>query len=277
VQVESLLVHTAGSTGLGICSVGGRRIRDVQIGMVRLHKLAGTHPNSCDINIRGATGVWIGAVNHTSDPTNTNQVLAIDDSNLVELDVHVPRLASRPVNIGYSGMVSRLRLTGSLADSTSHLVQIFNLNDSELDLTLRDAGTASAYVVKNAYGTSARVRFHGDWRRGSRGAVCVTGSGELDEWVLEDVDMTGWARDTRIKQGGRNCLHRIRKSRVDNLTDATVKPYFDTWARGDFVENRAPVELGVAGARYVLRGWLCTAPGSGSAAHWVECRAATGN
>lgn len=169
-----------------------------------------------------------------------------------------------------------MRLTGAFSDSTSHLVQIFNLDDSVLDLNLRDAGEGAAYVMKSASGTSSRVRFHGDWRRGSRGARCVSGSGVINGWVLEDVDMSGWAQDTRVKQSGASYLHRIRKSRVDNLTTATSRPTFDTWARGDFVDNTAPSEKGTAGARYVVRGWLCTVSGYGAVAKWVECRSSTG-
>jgi hypothetical protein len=276
VQVESVQVRTAGSTGFGLVSVYGRCIRDVQVGMVRVHKNAGTHPNSCDINIRGVVGATIGTVRHSSDQTNTNQVLAIDESDQVELHVTVPRLGCRPVNLGYSGKVTRLHLSGSLADSTSHLVQIFNLDDSVLDLRLRDAGSAAAYIMKNAAGTSARVRFHGDWRRGSRGALCVSGSGVIDGWVLEDVDMSGWSRDTRVKQSGSCYLHRIRKIQVENLTTATSRPTLDTWCRGDFVQNTAPTELGTAGHRYVVSGWMCTRSGYGSAARWVECRVSTG-
>jgi hypothetical protein len=172
--------------------------------------------------------------------------------------------------------VNRLTLTGSLADSTSHLIQVYNLNDSVIDMRLRDCGTSSSYLVKSYYGTSSRVRFHGDWRRGSRGSFCISGQGQLDDWFLEDVDMTGWGRDTRIKQGGTNQLHKIRKSRVEGLTTATARPYFDTWGQGDFVENLAPTELGLPGLKYVVRGWLCTAPGYASAAKWVECRMPTG-
>jgi hypothetical protein len=275
-QVESILVHTAGSTGLGLCSAYGRCISDVQIGMVRVHKDAGTHPNSCDVNVRGVVRAKILDIQHSSDPANVNQVLAVDNSDQVELAVTAPRLGSRPVNLGYSGRVTRLRLRGSLARSTSHLVQIFNLDDSVLDLTLRDAGQGSAYVMKHASGTSARVRFHGDWRRGTSGALCVSGSGVIDSWVLEDVDMTGWARDTRIKYSGPSYLTRIRKDRVDNLTTASSRPTLDTWAQGDVVTNTAPRELGTVGHRYVVSGWVCTQSGYGAAARWSECRVPTG-
>jgi hypothetical protein len=276
VQVDNLMIHTAGAAGLGIWSPRGPYIRNVRVGAIRLHKLAGTHPNACDVNIRGVVGARIGHVDHTSDASNTNQVLSIDQCDDVEIAVSVPRVGTRPVNLGYSGPVTRLTLKGSLADSTSHLLQVFNLSDSLIDVRLRDCGTAAAYVLKNYAGTSARVRFRGDWRRGSRGAFCVSGPGAIEDWVLEDVDMRVWGRDTRIKQGGANSLHKIRKSRVEGLTTSTARPAFDTWGRGDFVENLAPAVLGTAGARYVVRGWLCTVAGYASQALWVECRMPTG-
>jgi hypothetical protein len=241
-----------------------------------LHKLAGTPANACDVNIRGVVAAHIGKVDHTSDTNNTNQVLSIDQCDDIHLEINAPRLGSRPVDLGYSGPVTRLQLTGSLADSTSHLVQIFSLSDSTIDLTLRDCGSSSAYVSKNYNGTSSNVRLHGDWRRGSRGAVCLTGSGQIDGWYLEDVDMSGWARDTRIKGGPVNYLHKVRKSKVEGLTTATARPYFDTWAQGDYVENIAPTELGSSGTKYVLRGWLCTVSGYASGATWVELRVPTG-
>lgn len=276
VQVDDLMVHTAGATGLGLWSPRGQYIRNVRIGSVRLHKLAGTHPNGCDVNIRGVVGASIDILDHTSDPANTNQVLSIDQSADIALDVRIPRLGSRPVNLGYSGAVSRLQLSGSIGNSTSHLLQVFTLNDSVFDLVLRDCGTTAAYVLKNAAGTSSRVRFRGDWRRGSRGALCVTGPGKIADWFLEDLDMGGWLADTRIKQGGTNYLSLIRKSRVEGLTTGTARPYYDIWGQGDYVENLKPAVLGVVGKKYVVRGWLCTRSGYASAATWVECRVPTG-
>ena len=82
----------------------------------------------------------------------------------------------------------------------------------------------SMYLVKSSGGSSARVTFSGDWRKGS-GAICVSGSGLLTEWVLQDVDLSGWPRDARIKpSAGTHSLGNIRKSRVTNLTSSTSTP-----------------------------------------------------
>lgn len=54
---------------------------------------------------------------------------------------------------------------------------------------------------------------------------------------------------------------------------ANAKPTTGTYAPGDIVRNSAPAELGTAGSKYVLNGWLCTA----SPLTFVEMRAPTGN
>lgn len=47
------------------------------------------------------------------------------------------------------------------------------------------------------------------------------------------------------------------------------------YVQGDFIVNNAPAELGDDGAKYVVRGWICTA--SGKPGTWLECRFLTGN
>jgi len=273
--VDSIDVDTSGATGFGLYAPGAKAITNVQVGSIRLHKRAGVNPNACDINLNGATNVRIGSILHSSDPANTNATLSVDGCDNVELSVDIPKMGSRPVNLGYSRMVTNLTLRGRLQGSTSHLLQVFNLNDSLIDVRLRDAGATSMYLVKHAAGTSARVTFRGDWRK-TTGGLCVSGSGLLTEWVLQDVDMSGWARDTRIKGGATHSLGNIRKTRVTNLTASTSAPVWDYWARGDFVENLAPAELGTAGSKYVVTGWMATATGYHTAAGWVECRTPTG-
>lgn len=52
-------------------------------------------------------------------------------------------------------------------------------------------------------------------------------------------------------------------------------PSSGTWSQGDRIVNTAPVELGTAGAKYVVDGWTCVA--SGSPGTWVQRRCLTGN
>jgi hypothetical protein len=56
---------------------------------------------------------------------------------------------------------------------------------------------------------------------------------------------------------------------------ATAAPATGTYAKGDFVRNSAPSELGTAGSKYVITGFLCVT--AGSPGTFVQCRSLTGN
>ena len=56
---------------------------------------------------------------------------------------------------------------------------------------------------------------------------------------------------------------------------ASSAPTTGTYAQGDFVTNNTPTELGTAGQKYVIRGWICTV--GGTPGTWVQCRFLTGN
>lgn len=58
-----------------------------------------------------------------------------------------------------------------------------------------------------------------------------------------------------------------------NATNAV--PTTGNYARGDFVRNSEPSELGAAGSKYVIFGWLCTV--GGTPGTFVQCRFLTGS
>lgn len=62
-------------------------------------------------------------------------------------------------------------------------------------------------------------------------------------------------------------------SAVNN--SATAAPTAGTFAVGDFIKNSAPAELGTAGNKYVVIGFICTV--AGSPGTFLQCRVLTGN
>ena len=79
-------------------------------------------------------------------------------------------------------------------------------------------------------------------------------------------------------------LFRATNQQVNQLTEGTVSavhsastaaPTAGSYAVGDFVRNSAPSELGTAGSKYVVMGFLCTV--GGTPGTFVPCRALTGN
>ncbi|MFM0327349.1 hypothetical protein [Caballeronia glebae] len=56
---------------------------------------------------------------------------------------------------------------------------------------------------------------------------------------------------------------------------ASSAPTVGTWARGKVIANAMPLEMGAAGSKYVVTGWINTAPGAPGT--WLALRAPTGN
>ena len=71
-------------------------------------------------------------------------------------------------------------------------------------------------------------------------------------------------------------VNAISESRVAASINARPSvPIAGKYARGDFVRNSEPEELGTAGSKYVIAGWMCVA--SGEPGTFVESRFLTGN
>jgi hypothetical protein len=69
-------------------------------------------------------------------------------------------------------------------------------------------------------------------------------------------------------------VNMIAEGRLSGSVNAAASaPATGVYAVGDFVRNAAPTELGTAGSKFVVMGWLCvTAPLT-----FVPTRSLTGN
>jgi hypothetical protein len=54
----------------------------------------------------------------------------------------------------------------------------------------------------------------------------------------------------------------------------TAAPTTGDWAKGDFILNSSPSEIGTGGMKYIITGWECIT--AGTPGTWVEIRALTG-
>jgi hypothetical protein len=71
-----------------------------------------------------------------------------------------------------------------------------------------------------------------------------------------------------------NQVNGLSEGRITACTNAApAAPVTGVFAPGDFVRNSAPTELGTAGSKYVVEGWLCTA----APITFVQKRFLTGN
>jgi len=71
-------------------------------------------------------------------------------------------------------------------------------------------------------------------------------------------------------------INQLAEGRITAFYSAlTAAPASGTWMQGDSVKNSAPSELGTAGSKYVIEGWVCVV--SGTPGTWVQKRFLTGN
>lgn len=92
----------------------------------------------------------------------------------------------------------------------------------------------------------------------------------IPEWNrLLSLQVTQWAREAATQ------LNLLSEGAIQAATNAAVSaPTSGTYQHGDTIRNATPTELGSAGAKYVVIGWVCVSAGSPGA--WKEMRCLTG-
>lgn len=74
-------------------------------------------------------------------------------------------------------------------------------------------------------------------------------------------------------------VNRISGGSIAGATTASTSPpavgSVTIYSQGDRILNSAPTELGSAGSKYVVTGWICVA--GGAPGTWLQCRTLTGN
>lgn len=84
-----------------------------------------------------------------------------------------------------------------------------------------------------------------------------------------DAETARWYREVANQVNG------LSEGLITSSYNAlTTAPTGGTWSKGDFVVNSNPSELGTAGSKYVIRGWLCSV--AGTPGTWLQCRFLTG-
>ena len=88
--------------------------------------------------------------------------------------------------------------------------------------------------------------------------------------VNVDAETARWFREIALQVNG------LSEGKLSAHYQAGQSaPTTGTFAKGDFVTNNNPTELGTAGSKYVIHGFICTA--SGTPGTFVQARYLTGN
>jgi hypothetical protein len=119
------------------------------------------------------------------------------------------------------------------------------------------------------------------------------GSTTVEGCILQEANLTNGATATQYTGvSDQNFKLLAKRFQTENINVKTLfsvdgankqewgstNPASDTpigWTRGDRRWNKVPSELGTAGSKYVVNGWICT--GTGTPGTWVEMRSLTGN
>lgn len=81
---------------------------------------------------------------------------------------------------------------------------------------------------------------------------------------------------TELMRQVETLLNGLAESRLAAKYNArSTVPTTGSYAKGDFVPNSAPSELGAPGSMYIITGWLSVT--SGEPGTFKECRVLTGN
>lgn len=186
---------------------------------------------------------------------------------------------------------------GGAAVQLSSGTQFAHLRDLTIDTTWKSAiNTGAAYLVRITGGT---IRNFGRGSiAGDSYGVLMNGDAAFKGTEIEHVHFEVNPGDLQVGIGfaaaaqGTYAIRRTTSAHgtLMDLTNApattTVEDNFgeNAWTgppttqrhlQGEIVTNTAPAEAGVAGSKYVVTGWICTA--TGTPGTWLAMRALTGN
>jgi hypothetical protein len=96
----------------------------------------------------------------------------------------------------------------------------------------------------------------------------------LEQYLQKNYDHALMSELVRIVE---DVVNRSYEGRIYQHFNAASAPTSSqiSWQVGDEVWNSNPVELGVPGSAYIIRGWKCIAAGAPGV--WREMRFLTGN
>ncbi|WP_339191979.1 hypothetical protein NST68_21160 [Paenibacillus sp. FSL E2-0230] len=156
-------------------------------------------------------------------------------------------------------------------------VAFFGCKNINLDIDIDSVGSDRFMVNSSPYSVAENISITGNISKRGTGLKAIISTAlptQNINWILQDLDFTGWGNDQRLFGGG--LLTSIKKVNCPNLTILPAKPNFEKWVVGDKIENSNPVEAGAAGTKYIVKGWVAANNGSGGFV-WLEDRALTGN
>jgi hypothetical protein len=210
-----------------------------------------------------------------------------------------------PIKLGYTTFIRSInfygchaearKLTGSVAVNTN-VIELYNvLGGSWIGGTMTGFGVANTngFVFKTDV---EKFTVMGVEANGIMGTIFLKdGATLIEDNILHAPRLTNGATATIFSTSfpTKNFMFDVRKFTTENIrvkqlftVDGINKQEYGSqiptadspaagWTRGDRRFNVNTSELGTAGSKYVVQGWICTV--TGTPGTWVEMRSLTGN
>lgn len=184
----------------------------------------------------------------------------------------------RGITFGYRAMVENIEIKAVIRNAKFDGVDFFNANNVKLEIDIDSVGVDRFMINKpTSGGVVENITISGDISKRGTGLMAIINgdvSGNMKNWLLKDLDFTGWKQGEKLY--GNGMFGSVRKDNCPNLTYSNVVPNFDVYKQGDVVKNTNTAELGTVGSKYIVEKWIAVSDGQSSSI-WRESRVLTGN
>jgi hypothetical protein len=286
VNIGKLYINSGGTFPLALQATNGATVQDITVDSATIQYSSpvssSTEFSGCIIS---ATRVNINILIVINKTSNNLTFLTIDNTGgVTPIFVHIKdgygENCYRGISLGYTGSVEDIYVKAKLKNLSLDGVNPFNGKNIELHVDIDGIGTGRSMLSKSQGANSGIVdtlKLSGKIPYDSKGALALSLGdvpANIVNWLLEDLDFTGWGNDQRIKgQGGQGD---IKKINCKNLTSLASQPNFESWKIGDIIYNTNPIETGSTGSMYIIDKWVAIGNGSGPSI-WRQSRVLTGN
>jgi len=264
VHIGTAYIKSAGTNPFAIMATNNSTVTDIFVDSVNIIKVKKQNTiNKCCII--SASNVYINSLQ--ADGAGYDQLLYIGGSSTDKVCDNVNIKLAKGTNVGYSYIgfekqVTNLNAKIIIVNSVSGGITITECKDIKLDLDIMSVLAGSYCINKSGNKAAENVTITGNISKRGTGAIAMitsVASSYIINWLLDGLDFTSWAQNTRIIGAG--FTDNVKKINCANINYLSAKPNFDIWSVGDIIYNTVPVAGGNIG-------WVCTVGGAGGT--WVK-------
>lgn len=277
VNIKNVYIRSAGTNPFALMATNGSTVSGITIGSAHIEKikLDTVKRESCLISASNVHIEYIFIDGGGYDNFITLNNMGVKPTNITITESYAKNVATG-ILVGFSGNVEDVNIKATIKNCTGDGIQLYSVKNIRFNVDIQSVGASRFVVNKSGDVVAENVYITGNISKRGTGVFALTSSaaaGNIVNWVIENLDFSGWGENTRVR--GVAYQGNLRKHNCFNLTTGTKAPVYDDWTVGDKVENSTLTELGTSPNKYVIDHWRCIA--TGYPGTWLQCRSLTGN